>query len=84
MWHQRGGAKRFAQMFGATKARMRFVEHHLAHALSAYAYSGFDDAAVVVMDGRGAWEATFDLAWARRAARARFDDSVSGLGWIFL
>jgi carbamoyltransferase len=58
MWHQDGGAKRFTQIFGATKASMRFVDHHLAHALSAYAYSGFDDAAVVVMDGRGAWEAT--------------------------
>ncbi|MGC1491915.1 MAG: carbamoyltransferase C-terminal domain-containing protein, partial [Candidatus Acidiferrum sp.] len=29
-----------------------------AHAISAYAYSGLNDAAVVVMDGRGAWEAT--------------------------
>jgi carbamoyltransferase len=58
MWHQEGGAKRFAQLFGETRARMRFVEHHLAHAISAYAYSGFADAAVVVMDGRGAWEAT--------------------------
>lgn len=58
MWHQEGGAKRFAQLFGKTKARMRFVEHHLAHAISTYAYSGFADAAVVVMDGRGAWEAT--------------------------
>ena len=58
MWHQVGGAKRFTQIFGETKARMRFVGHHLAHALSAYAYSGFDEAAVVVMDGRGAWEAT--------------------------
>jgi len=58
MWHQASGAKRFAQQFGKTKARMRFVDHHLAHAVSAYAYSGFDDAAVVVMDGRGAWEAT--------------------------
>ncbi|MGH9740764.1 MAG: carbamoyltransferase family protein [Candidatus Acidiferrum sp.] len=58
MWHQKSGAKRFAQIFGPTKARMRFVDHHLAHALSAYSYSGFDDAAVVVMDGRGAWEAT--------------------------
>src|SRR5437879_13636100 len=37
---------------------MRFVDHHLAHAISAYAYSGYDNAAVVVMDGRGAWEAT--------------------------
>ncbi|MGA2097658.1 MAG: carbamoyltransferase [Candidatus Acidiferrum sp.] len=58
MWHQRGGAKRFAQIFGETNARMRFVEHHLAHAISAYSYSGFADAAVVVMDGRGAFEAT--------------------------
>src|SRR5450432_3797161 len=58
MWHQQGGAKRFTQQFGKVKARMRFVPHHLAHAISAYAYSGFEDAAVVVMDGRGAWEAT--------------------------
>src|SRR5882724_10952533 len=58
MWHQESGAKRFTQQFGKTKARMRFVDHHFAHALSAYAYSGFDDSAVVVMDGRGAWEAT--------------------------
>jgi len=58
MWHQGNGAKPFAQQFGPTKAKMRFVDHHLAHAISAYGYSGFDDAAIVVMDGRGAWEAT--------------------------
>ncbi len=58
MWHQGSGAKKFTQQFGPTKAKMRFVDHHLAHAISAYAYSGFDEAAVVVMDGRGAWEAT--------------------------
>jgi carbamoyltransferase len=80
MWHQEGGAKRFAQIFGETKARMRFVEHHLAHAISAYAYSGFADAAVVVMDGRGAWEAT--SIWHGRDGRLEhvltipFPDSV--------
>src|SRR6266849_7669363 len=58
VWHQNGGAKRFTQQFGPARARIRFVDHLLAHALSAYAYSGFDDAAVLVMDGRGAWEAT--------------------------
>jgi carbamoyltransferase len=67
MWHQKSGAKRFEQQFGKTKARMRFVDHHLAHAISAYAYSGFDDAAVVVMDGRGAWEAT--TIWRGRGGR---------------
>ena len=58
MWHQRGGENRFRQSFNNSKAEFRFVDHHLAHAISAYAYSGFDDAAVLVLDGRGAWEAT--------------------------
>src|SRR5277367_1092691 len=80
MWHQQSGAKRFEQIFGETKARMRFVDHHLAHALSAYSFSGFDDAAVVVMDGRGAWEAT--SIWHGRDGRLEhvltipFPDSV--------
>jgi carbamoyltransferase len=58
MQHQRNGARRFTQQFPSSKARFRFVDHHLAHALSAYSFSGFNDAAIVVMDGRGAWEAT--------------------------
>ena len=58
MWHQGGGANPFSRQFAPSKARFRFVDHHLAHALSAYSYSGFNDAAIVVMDGRGAWEAT--------------------------
>jgi carbamoyltransferase len=57
-WHQQSGANPFQRTFGPTKGRTRFVDHHFAHALSAYAYSGFDDSAVVVMDGRGAWEGT--------------------------
>ena len=64
MAHQRGGFSRFTQHFGPTRARIRFVDHHLAHALSAYAFSGFRDAAVVVMDGRGAWEAS-SIWWGR-------------------
>ena len=58
MAHQHGGFRRFTHHFGPTKAQLRFVDHHLAHAISAYSYSGFDNAAVVVMDGRGAWEAS--------------------------
>jgi carbamoyltransferase len=58
MWHQHGGENLFARQFGTTKPRFRFVDHHLAHAISTYSYSGFEDAAVVIMDGRGAWEAT--------------------------
>jgi carbamoyltransferase len=58
MAHQNGGFRTFTNYFGETRAKMRFVDHHLAHAISAYSYSGLDNAAVVVMDGRGAWEAS--------------------------
>ena len=58
MAHQDGGFRTFTHHFGQTRAKMRFVDHHLAHAISAYSYSGLDNAAVVVMDGRGAWEAS--------------------------
>ena len=65
MWHQQSGAKRFAQRFGPIAGRPRFVDHHLAHAISAYAYSGFDEATIVIMDGRGAWEAT-SIWWGKQ------------------
>ncbi len=59
MWHQRSGENRFRQIFGnSLRPRFRLTDHHLAHAVSAYAFSGFDDAAILVIDGRGAWEAT--------------------------
>lgn len=58
MTRQGNGQKLFVQTFGKTRARFHFVDHHLAHAISAYAYSGFEDAAILVIDGRGAWEAT--------------------------
>ena len=58
MWHQGGGWKSFQRSFGPGKARPRYVDHHLAYAISAYAFSGFDEAAVLVIDGRGAREAT--------------------------
>jgi carbamoyltransferase len=76
MWHQESGAAPYRRIFGGGKARFRYVDHHLAHALSAYAYSGFDDAAVVVMDGRGAWEAT--SIWHGRAGRI---EHVLTLNW---
>lgn len=34
-------------------SQLEFVDHHLAHAASAYFTSGFDDALVVTMDGGG-------------------------------
>lgn len=67
MWHQRSGEDAFRRMYGPVKAKFRHVDHHVAHAISAYAFSGFDDAAVLVLDGRGAWEAT--SLWHGRGGR---------------
>ena len=75
MWHQESGAAPFRRIFGPTKARMRSVDHHLAHALSAYGFSGFDDSAIVVMDGRGAWEAT--SIWHGRNGRVEHVQSIN-------
>jgi carbamoyltransferase len=55
----RGGAADLVERFGEAPAdRMSFVDHHDAHAWSAYALSGFDDALVLVVDGWGAWQST--------------------------
>jgi carbamoyltransferase len=55
---QQNGERPFRARFPMTRASFRFIDHHLAHAISAYAFAGLDNAAVLVLDGRGAWEAT--------------------------
>jgi carbamoyltransferase len=74
MWNQRGGMSKFTEHFGPTKARMLFVDHHLAHAVSAYAFSGFREATIVVIDGRGAWEAT--SIWYGRDGRLEHVETI--------
>ena len=54
----RGGEIDLRRAFGSSKAKIHFIDHHLAHAYSAYSMAPFDDAAVLVLDGRGASEAT--------------------------
>lgn len=52
----KGGFKRYEQFFG--KSKFLFCDHHLAHAISAYICSPFKEATILVVDGRGAFEAT--------------------------
>ena len=56
--HRVSGERLFSRHFGAPKNGFTRIDHHHAHALSAYPVSGFDEATIVVIDGRGAWEAT--------------------------
>ena len=58
MWSLGTGAGPFRAHFKAPKAQFKFIPHHLAHAISTYAYSGFEPSAILILDGRGAWEAT--------------------------
>jgi carbamoyltransferase len=74
MWHQKSGENRFQQAFGPSRTQFRLVDHHLAHAISAYAFSGFEDAAMLVIDGRGAWEAT--SIWCGRGGRLEHIETI--------
>jgi carbamoyltransferase len=56
--YQRDGERLFHRHIGSPKNGFKRIDHHYAHALSAYPVSGFDEATVVVIDGRGVWEAT--------------------------
>lgn len=56
--HQ-GGKKQLLWDFPQVAQKpISFVDHHLAHAYSAYNVSGLEDAIVLVVDGRGAFQAT--------------------------
>ncbi len=55
----RGGGRRdYQRYFGRPRGNIHLLGHHYSHAVSAYAMSGFDDASVIVIDGRGARNAT--------------------------
>ncbi len=69
-----GGDRLFQRYFGPSKKPARRLDHHFAHAVSAYAVSGLDEATVVIMDGRGAWEST--TVWHGAQGRLRLLDTV--------
>jgi carbamoyltransferase len=57
-WRHRGGVVDYQREFPAPRGGFHFIDHHRAHALSAFCVSGFSDASILVVDGRGASEAT--------------------------
>lgn len=79
-----GGILDYRRLFGQPKGGFHLIEHHLAHALSSYCLSGFDEAAVLVVDGRGAEEAT--TLWQARGdqvARLETFDYPNSLGLFY-
>jgi len=59
--------RRVAAAIGVPIERIHSVEHHAAHAASAFFASPFEDATVVTMDGVGEYESA--TVWAGRGAR---------------
>ncbi len=68
-WRHRGGVTDYRRAFPPPRGDFHFIDHHLAHALSASCLSGFDDSAILVIDGRGAWEAT--TLWHAQAGKIK-------------
>jgi len=71
------GRRQLRRLYGLRPSTPVFhIDHHLAHAWSAYAPSGFEEALVLVADGRGATQAT-TLYHARGASL----ETVKTYGW---
>jgi carbamoyltransferase len=58
IWRGNGRRQLHRSLGVPGRAPLVFVDHHLAHAWSAYAHSGLDESLVLVVDGRGATQAT--------------------------
>jgi carbamoyltransferase len=72
--YRKHGERLFRRHFGSPRNGFKRIDHHYAHALSAYPISGYDEATVVVVDGRGAWEAT--SIWHGQGGKLRLVDLV--------
>ena len=53
-----GSKPRLSQFLGIPQSRIHYVEHHLAHAASAFFVSPFEEAAIFSYDGVGEWTST--------------------------
>ncbi|MFQ5702343.1 MAG: carbamoyltransferase, partial [Acidobacteriota bacterium] len=82
--HQQGGIKFLNREFGRHPREIFFVDHHFAHALSSYVMSGFEESAILILDGRGAWEST--TLWRASGDEIRLAESYpfpNSLGFLY-
>lgn len=69
---------------GGAMPKIEFVSHHLAHAYSTYACSGFEEAAILTVDGSGEDTCT-ELAIGRQG-KVKLLESIkipNSLGWFY-
>lgn len=63
---------------------IEIVDHHLSHAASAFYFSGFEEAAILTVDGVGDWPTT-TYGWGRGSEVERFEqvDFPNSLGFFY-
>lgn len=63
---------------------IEFVDHHLSHAASSFFFSGFDEAAILTVDGVGDWPTT-SYGWGKGSLIERFEqvDFPDSLGFFY-
>jgi carbamoyltransferase len=63
---------------------IEIVDHHLSHAASAYFFSGFDEAAILTVDGVGEWPTTtYNSAAGAEITRLGHVDFPNSLGLFY-
>ncbi len=63
---------------------IEIVDHHLSHAASSYFYSGFDEAAILTVDGVGDWPTTtYGSASGSHISRFEQVDFPDSLGFFY-
>lgn len=60
--------------FEGSRCEIEIIPHYLAHAHAAFASSGFDDAAILVVDGGGEFVGSLRAKFPEELAGARFAD----------
>ncbi|HEV2991580.1 MAG TPA: carbamoyltransferase N-terminal domain-containing protein, partial [Candidatus Angelobacter sp.] len=63
---------------------IEYVDHHLSHAASSFFFSGFDEAAILTVDGVGDWPTT-SYGWGKGSQIERFEqvDFPDSLGFFY-
>lgn len=63
---------------------IEIVDHHLSHAASSFFFSGFEEAAILTVDGVGDW-ATTTYGWGKQSTIERFEqvDFPDSLGFFY-
>lgn len=63
---------------------IEILDHHLSHAASAYYFSGFEEAAIMTVDGVGDWPTT-TYGWGKGTRLERFEqvDFPDSLGFFY-